>query len=66
MFRNVKLNILLLQKRQRQMQTMGTLDTLTKFGDISALTGGVENFGKKRKSKSKPKSGGKKKRKVRM
>lgn len=49
------------------MQTIGTLDTLARFGDYSALTGGAENFGKKRKSKpSKPKSGGKKKRKVRM
>ena len=49
------------------MQTMGTLDQLTKFGDISALTGGGGEFGnKKRKSKSKAKGGHKKKKKVRM
>lgn len=49
------------------MQTIGTLDRLAKFGDISALTGGASESGsKKRKSKSKPKGSHKKKKKIRM
>lgn len=54
------------------MQTIGTLDRITNFGDISALTGGADSFDggkKKRKSKSGKSSGGggkKKKKRVRM
>ncbi|XP_067934362.1 neuroguidin-like [Watersipora subatra] len=56
------------EKRQRhQMQTIGTLDKLTKFGDISALTGGFgDSGGKKRKMKSKSKGGHKKKKRIKM
>ncbi|KAF6018772.1 NGDN [Bugula neritina] len=55
------------KRRRSQLQTVSSLDQLTKFGDISALTGGSSGVagGKKRKSKSKPKSGHKKK-KIRM